>query len=59
MTSAGETATSDTPSQLRRTVCLPNTAVLERILSERGPFADDEEEVECKVRIFLSIVYSA
>lgn len=36
---------------LRRTICLPETAILEAILAERGPFANDEEEAECKVSL--------
>ena len=36
--------------KLRRTLRLPNHDILEAILAERGPFADDVEEAECKVR---------
>jgi hypothetical protein len=35
---------------LRRKLSLPNHDILEAILAERGPFVDDAEEAECKVR---------
>ena len=35
---------------LRRKLSLPTPDILEAILAERGPFVDDAEEAECKVR---------
>jgi len=40
--------------ELHRTISIPDNAVLEAILSERGPFADEDEEAACKVRKIMT-----